>query len=188
MFYLKLVPSINYTGSDFGKGESWEEVVGTSQQRDGNCTDDKSVSCSCGRLLSEDQGVVEDRLKATCAQYENIEDQSDFSFCTESLERAGFEITKESVDVAIPMVYTFNESMLNALLRDMEDQLRIFKMVLDRTVSGILAESNTAKCFCFVSVCECDREEGREGGRRRRRKRRRRRECRREGGRERRRE
>lgn len=136
VFFLSLFPNWTEEGEEF-EGE----LVSA------NCT---GVSCSCEEPLMNARRDYQKLLNSACASFNEIEDPSDFSFCTNTLRRAGYEISKEFIDS--PM-YGLDEASLNMTLREMEKQLRIFRVVLDRTLSGILAESDSSKCFCFVSDC-----------------------------------
>lgn len=143
-FYLSLVPSTNLTE----EGGEFEGELGSDSPVDSRTC--SGVSCTCEEPLMNARRGYEERLNSACAWFDEIEDASDFSFCTNTLLRAGYEISKEFIDAP---TFGLDEASLNRTLRELENQLRIFRVVLDRTLSGILAESDSSKCFCFVSDC-----------------------------------
>lgn len=138
LFYLSLVPVSNFA--------------------DVNATCSGEVRCACQESLMESRRQYQEELNATCAWFDEVEDPSEFSFCTNTLRRAGYEVWKENVSQEfieshnMSRVDAFDDSMLKRRLKEMDRQLRIFRMVLDRTISGILIETELAKCFCFVST------------------------------------
>ena len=155
-FYLSLTP---YEDLDWEGGSG----VDTSNS---TCT---SVQCSCGGPLRQAKDEYEQEISSTCSSYDIVEDNSSiFSFCADSLhwsnKRQGYKIIMVDTDVDGDML-VFNESSLEEKMKEIEGFLRIFKNVLDRTTSGVLAQSDNTKCFCFVSVpmcilcierCECE--------------------------------
>ena len=46
---------------------------------------------------------------------------------------------------------TFDLLSLRERVEEIEGQLRLFRTILDRTITGVLVRSNTSKCLCLVS-------------------------------------
>lgn len=162
-FYLSLGSISNSGGSGGSEGSGMTLAPAPDDNSTNNDTSDKcifgpeiKVSCTCGAPLEEAQRAYREKLKETCDRFDEIVNRdSPFSFCTSTLRSDGwgYEIRKVSVSQGSIPVENFTDSSLNETVTEMEDRLRVFRRVLDRTISGVLAESVNSKCFCFVRVC-----------------------------------
>lgn len=159
-FYLSLKP---YDDLD------WEAGSGLDASNSTTCTS-QGVQCSCGDPLRRARDEYEREISSTCCNYDIVEDNSSiFSFCADSLQwlsighssiGQGYKIIMVDTVVDDDDLLVFNESTLEERIKEVESYLRVFKNVLDRTTSGVLAESDYTKCFCFVSVSMCVGREG----------------------------
>ena len=116
------------------------------------------VSCSCGSTLIKSNQKYEDSLNATCDSYAQLENCSSLiNFCNSSLASLvapgqGYSIHKVPVpaDSSTSGMF-FTKDSLEERMCEMEGELRVFRRVLDRTLAGVLIETEPTKCFCFVS-------------------------------------
>lgn len=155
-FYLAL--RSNDTGLDMDECERRWDTTGTSEC---SVRSEKKIECSCGDPLLESISRYQDEIKnSTCSSFKELDDpSSNFSFCTHALRAlgCGYEIypvmlntTDRSVNTS-GVVDVFNESSLRDKIEEIEERLRDFKRVLDRTIIGVLIEAQFSKCACFVS-------------------------------------
>lgn len=154
-FYLALVRSARGSGSGSGGG-----MEGPAENRTCTAITDTDVRCSCGDPLRYTRDRYEEKLNSTCLWFEEVEEPeegSPFSFCENTLRGGGYEVTMENSSLGSLEADTlFNKTSLRKRVVEMERRLRIFKTVLDRTITGILVDKKHSKCFCFVStVCVC---------------------------------
>lgn len=110
------------------------------------------VSCSCGSGLENSIRDYQETREATCDESDEYP-ASPFGFCANSLRSlgCGYEIHNERIAPSANLE-VFNDSTLSERIGQMENQLRLFRKVLDRTIVGLLVETDRDKCFCLVSV------------------------------------
>lgn len=156
-FYLAL--RSNDTGLDTDECERRWDTTSTSEC---SVRSEKTIECSCGDPLLESISRYQAEIKnSTCSSFKELDDPSSkFSFCAHALRGlgCGYEIypvmlntTDRSVNISGVGVDVFTESSLKKKIEEIEDHLRVFKRVLDRTIIGVLIEAQFSKCACFVS-------------------------------------
>lgn len=151
-FYLAL--RSNDTGLDMDECERRWDTTGTSEC---SVLSEKKIECSCGDPLLESISRYQAEIgNSTCSSFKELDDPSSkFSFCTHALRAlgCGYEIYPVMLNrsVNISGVDIFTESSLKDKIEEIEDRLRVFKRVLDRTIIGVLIEAQFSKCACFVS-------------------------------------
>lgn len=145
-------------GNLFGSGVA-PAASNTSDSTSTQCefkSSEVPVSCSCGEDLEKSRRDHEQELNATCELFDELKNPaSNFSFCENSLRTLissslGYRIEKLYVNCSND-TGVFNSSSLQEKLSKMEQQLGLFRRVLDRTIAGLLVKSDRDKCFCFVS-------------------------------------
>ncbi len=150
-FYLTLDEvGTSTTSASIGSGS-------LTDQNNSTCApNSREVSCSCGEDLWTSIQLSNQALNATCERFSIVENSSSpFSFCEDTLLNLGpgYVIRMENAS-EVPEteeVESFDSSSLEQLVGDIEQNLRGYKKVLDRTVVHVLILTRESKCFCFVS-------------------------------------
>ncbi len=116
----------------------------------------RKLSCLCGDELIKSHRIYREQLNNTCSgYYDGVRSDSPFSFCDEVFQSLGYEIKMENASLAVGGVEVslLNQSQLAVKVRSVEANLDMYKRILDRTLVGVLIETEEHRCSCFVSIC-----------------------------------
>ena len=149
-------------GSGDGSGSSPTESI-VEEEEECEFGSEVKVRCSCGRQLRETRDKYKQMVTRRCERYDELSvPSSPFSFCESSLRdlfvdlQPGYKLCRMSVDalsgsnVDQSLDQPFNDSSLRNRVREIEQQIALFRIILDRTITGVLVDSNSSKCLCLV--------------------------------------
>lgn len=120
-------------------------------------TTEVPIGCSCGARLENSTRDYQNTIEATRDGFDELRNPaSPFSFCYNSLltlgqDGQGYEIRRQSIAL-LGHLEMFTNSTLAQRIQQLEKELLIFRQVLDRTITGLLVETDLDKYYCFVSV------------------------------------
>ncbi len=165
-FYLTLVPSTAECENEVISSDSepmlgsedtilMESASGGVAENDTECvfSSEVKVKCSCGDELRKTRDKYKDTVMMTCDRYDELSDSSSpLSICDRSLSdlQRGYKICSVGADGTLDPL-SFTNSSLAKKVQEIEKQVELFRVILDRTITGVLVASNFSKCLCLVS-------------------------------------